>query len=118
MNALKDYLKDRQVQPLDRPNLASLIGNRFLSLSAFEHGVIKPATNSCYEFLALHEIMFEWLLCDKDIQQKLGIDKSVPDIRMQTNKMLSRICAMAKRVSIEDVDYERHVKPMKVSNFL
>jgi hypothetical protein len=110
---LSQYLNDRQMQPTDRLNLASIIGNRFLSLSDFLQ-TVKPTTTCCYEFLFLHEVIFEKLLCDREIQQRFQISMTDHDVHQTINITLRRICAMESCVRVDDVHYKNYLNPRKV----
>jgi hypothetical protein len=110
---LRAYLNDRQMQPTDRPNLASFIGSRFLSLSDFLQSG-KPASACCYELLFLHEVIFEKLLCDREIQERMEIRMTEYEIHQIINITLRRICAMESGLPVEDVHYQNYLTPRKV----
>jgi hypothetical protein len=101
------------MQPTDRLNLASFIDNQFLSLSSFLQSV-KPASACCYEFLFLYEVIFEKLLCDREIQERFGIRMTEHEIHQIINITLRRICAMESSLRIEDVHYKNYLNPRKV----
>jgi hypothetical protein len=111
---LGEYLRDRiQVSGPARPNIASLIGNQFLSLSAFENEKIRPSRTRCYDFLFLHEIIFERLILAEDIRKKMGVEGTGADLQKSSNITLARILALEKRCTLKEVDHEV-LKPAKV----
>ena len=107
-----EYLQDR-VDKTQRLNIASLIGNRFLSLSAFEDGELRPSRKRCFEFLFLHEVVFERLILVEDIRTKMGIQGTDAGLKEGSNITLGRLFALDKRCALEEVDHDK-LKSAKV----
>lgn len=110
--SLKEYLESR-VDSSHKPNLASLIGTRFLGLSKYQDQLIRPSSKRCFEFLFLHEIIFEKLVTDDNVYQILK--EKLPDTndQMDFNTTLAKIMALQYKMDEKEVDHEK-IKPFKV----
>jgi hypothetical protein len=98
-------------------NLASLIGNRFLSLNDFQRQTLGPSTRRCFEFLFLHEVVFEILIRNECIRRKIKLEATISQIEKMSNNTLRRIMSMQWGVEEQQITHEK-LKPVKVACIL
>jgi len=104
VQTLASYIREDQ----SNLSLASLIGQRLMSVQNFATNFVSYTTKSCYELLFLHEVVLERLLCTESCRQKLGMEavKDAMTIKQQTNITLKRILAAYKDLGEDDINEE------------
>ena len=110
--SLKEYLESH-IDSSHKSNLASLIGIRFLGLSKYQDQLIRSSSKRCFEFLFLHEIIFEKLITDDNIYQILK--EKLPDIndQMDFNTTLIKIMMLQYKMNEKKIDHEK-IKSFKI----
>lgn len=61
-----------------------------------------------------YEVIFEKLLCDREIQERMEIRMTEYEIHQIINITLRRICAMESGLPVEDVHYRNYLIARKV----
>jgi len=106
IESLEGYIKGRLDQAT-LVDLASLVGNRFLTLFTLNHVYLRPSKQRCFDFLFLHEIVFECLIKIPEIRKKIGVDYDNTEIGHHSTKSLRKILSMQLDVEEDKVEGDK-----------